>query len=120
MGRIYRKTESTAEERAEIERIRKAPKPLETTGGKITSEGFNRLMQLLAALRTRREELGLSQTQLAERLGIEPSALCRLETFKVVNPTIWTLCQWAEALGCELNLDLQVSRPPRTTAAASR
>ena len=35
-----------------------------------------------------------------------PSALCRLETFKVLNPSIWTLLTWAEALGCELGLEL--------------
>src|ERR1700733_902628 len=61
MARIYRKTEYTVEERAEIQRIRDLPKPLETTGEKIHSDSFNGLLKLMAALRARREELGVSQ-----------------------------------------------------------
>ena len=58
MPRIFRKTERTAEERAEIERIRKMPKAelLKTTGEKIGSASYNRLMELLSMLRARREE----------------------------------------------------------------
>ncbi len=118
MPRIYRKTEYTAEERAEIQRIRNAPKPLETTGEKIHSASYNAILKLLTALRARREELGLSQSELAARMGIESSALCRLETFKVLNPTIWTLMQWAEALDCSIGLDLKVqARPLEKTSA---
>ena len=82
----------------------------------ISSENYNGIMRLIAALRARREALGLSQADLADRLGIEPSALCRLEAFKVVNPTIWTLMHWADALDCNLGLDLEVK--PESTAKA--
>jgi len=108
MARIYRKIERTAEEKAEIERIRNAPKTGAVTGERIDSEGLNAVMRLIASLRARREELGIDQAILAERLGMEASALCRLENFKVINPTVWTLWRWAEALDCRLGLDLQI------------
>lgn len=107
MARVYRKIERSVEEQAELERVRKAPKTAATTGEQVSSEGYNAVMQLIAALRARREERGIEQAELAERLGMEPSALCRLETFKVLNPTIWTLLHWAEALDCGLDLNLR-------------
>lgn len=116
MARIYRNTERTTEERAEIQAIRNASITGDTTGERISSQNYNAVLRLIAALRSRREELGLSQASLAERLGIEPSALCRLETFKVVNPTIWTLMHWADALDCSLGFDLGVN-PKSTTKA---
>lgn len=121
MPRIFRKTEHTPEERAELKRIRKLPKPelMKTTGEKMGSDSYNALTKLLSALRARREELGITQTELAERMGIESSALCRLETFKVVNPTIWTLMQWAEALDCSIDLDLKIQARPLQKATAS-
>jgi ribosome-binding protein aMBF1 (putative translation factor) len=106
-----RNIRALAATKAEIQRIREAPKPLKTTGEKASSETFNAVKKLLGALKRRREELGLSQAQLAERLGIESSALCRLETFKVINPTAWTLLQWAEALGCSIDLTLHERKP---------
>jgi len=119
MARIYRKIERTADEKAEIERIRNAPKTGAATGERIASEDLNAVLHLIAALRRRREELGMDQVELAERMGIEASALCRLETFKIVNPTIWTLLRWAEALDCRVGLDLRVaakSTPEAKTA----
>jgi DNA-binding XRE family transcriptional regulator len=118
MPRIYRKTEYTADERAEIDKIRNAPKPLQTTSEKIHSASYNAILRLLTALCARREELGITQTELAERMGIESSALCRLETFKVVNPTVWTLMQWAEALHCTIGLDLKTQTRQLATADA--
>ncbi len=109
MTRIYRKTERIPEEKVEIERIRNAPKTGAATGERIESQVLNAVMQLIAALRRRREELGIDQADLAQRMEIEASALCRLENFKVVNPTIWTLLRWAEALDCGIDLDLRVT-----------
>jgi ribosome-binding protein aMBF1 (putative translation factor) len=111
MARIYRKTESSTEERAATGRVCNAPKTDEPIG----SDGFNALLKLIAALRVRREELGISQAELAERIRMEPSALCRLETFKAVNPTAWTLCNRAAALDYDLDFQL---RPAKTPAAA--
>ena len=92
MPRIYRKTERTADVKAEIERIRNVPKTDAAAGERIARKDLNAVLQLIAALPRRRKELGIDQVDLAKRLGIERSALCRLETFKVLNPTVWTLC----------------------------
>jgi len=113
LPRIYRKIERSASERAEIEQIRNSPKDGATTGEKVGSKGYSAIMKLISQLRARREELGISQIELAERMGIEASALCRLETFKVVNPSAFTLLHWAETLGHDLNLELRnQSTPP--------
>jgi hypothetical protein len=66
MARIYRKTEYTPEQRAEIERVRNAPKTGETTGESVGSDDFDAVLKLIAALRARREELGIGQAELAE------------------------------------------------------
>ena len=107
LSRIYRKVERSASEQAEIEQIRNAPKDGASPGEKVGSKGYNAIMKLISRLRVRREELGISQIELAERMGIEASALCRLETFKVVNPSAFTLLHWAETLGHDLNLELR-------------
>ncbi len=39
-------------------------------------------------------------------MEIDPPALSRLETGKVLNPTLATLHKWAEALGRKLKVDL--------------
>jgi transcriptional regulator with XRE-family HTH domain len=42
----------------------------------------------------------------AERMGIEAPALPRLESVKMLNPTLATLHKWAEALGGKLDVEL--------------
>jgi transcriptional regulator with XRE-family HTH domain len=42
----------------------------------------------------------------AERMGIEAPALSRLETGKMLNPTLATLHKWAQALGRRLEVEL--------------
>ena len=42
----------------------------------------------------------------AERMGIDAPALSRLETGKMLNPTLATLHKWAEALGQKLDVGL--------------
>jgi transcriptional regulator with XRE-family HTH domain len=39
-------------------------------------------------------------------MGIDAPALSRLETGKMLNPTLATLHKWAEALGQELRVSL--------------
>ena len=104
--RVYRKTERSAEQQAELERIRSAPKSTDTTGDRIDGRSYNAVMQLIAELKSQRESLGIEQAELAERMGIAPSALCRLEMFRIVNPSSWTLMNWASALGYDLDFKL--------------
>jgi transcriptional regulator with XRE-family HTH domain len=44
--------------------------------------------------------------EVAERMGIDPPALSRLQTGKTLNPTLATLHEWAEALGQKLDVEL--------------
>jgi transcriptional regulator with XRE-family HTH domain len=39
-------------------------------------------------------------------MGIDAPALSRLETGKMLNPTLATLLKWAEALGQRLDVEL--------------
>ena len=54
----------------------------------------------------RRSALGLSQRELAERVGTTQSAIARLERGGR-PPRIDTLLRIAEALGCDLSVDLK-------------
>jgi ribosome-binding protein aMBF1 (putative translation factor) len=58
---------------------------------------------------TRRQELGLSQRELAERVGTTQSAIARLERGGR-PPRIDTLLRIADALDCELVVDLKPRR----------
>lgn len=53
-----------------------------------------------AKIRQFRERIGLSQKQLADALGIDPSAVCLWETGKT-TPTVQNLIRLADILGCK-------------------
>jgi transcriptional regulator with XRE-family HTH domain len=61
---------------------------------------------------SRRKELGLSQAELAELTGTTQSAIARLEAGGR-PPRIDTLLRIAEALDCELIVDLRPRTQPR-------
>lgn len=46
------------------------------------------------------------EAMVAQRMGIDPPALSRLETGKVLNPTVAMLHKWAVALHLKLDVDL--------------
>jgi len=46
-------------------------------------------------------------TEVAKRMGIDAPPLSRLETGKMLNPTLATLHKWAEALGRKLDVGLK-------------
>jgi DNA-binding XRE family transcriptional regulator len=99
----------TAEQRAEEEAIRKqhAANPVrKPAAGAVNQESFAAILQLLARFKAARESQGLTLAEVAERMGIDAPALSRLETGKVLNPTLATLHKWAEALGQKLDMDL--------------
>jgi DNA-binding XRE family transcriptional regulator len=62
---------------------------------------------LMAALRAERERQGLSLADLAERTGIDRSAIHKLEIGLNTNPTLATLTRYAEALGARIEWDLK-------------
>jgi transcriptional regulator with XRE-family HTH domain len=63
-------------------------------------------LRLLARFKAQRESQGLTLAEVAERMGIDPPALSRLQTGKTLNPTLATLHEWAEALGQKLDVEL--------------
>jgi len=65
--------------------------------------------KLREAARRRREELGITQAQLAERAGVQQPAVARFETGGTM-PTIPMLERLADALGLRLKVEFL---PPR-------
>lgn len=62
--------------------------------------------ELGARVRTERERLGLTQTEMAQRMGTSQPTVARLEAGGV-TPSLDTLHQVAEALGLELVVDFR-------------
>ncbi|HTU93804.1 MAG TPA: helix-turn-helix transcriptional regulator [Gemmataceae bacterium] len=103
------KPKRTAEQRAEEESIRRqhAANPIrQRPAGAINPQSFTAILRLLARFKAVRESRGLTLADVAQRMGIDAPALSRLETGKVLNPTLATLHKWAEALGQKLDVDL--------------
>src|ERR1700687_644481 len=103
------KPKRTAEQQAEEEAIRRqhAANPVrQRPAGAITRQSFTAIMTLVARFKAARESQGLTLAEVAERMGIDPPALSRLETGKILNPTLATLHKWAEALGGKRDVDL--------------
>ena len=103
------KSKRTDEQRAEEEAIRRqhAANPVrQPPAGAINSQSFAAILSLVAKFKAAREGQELTLAEVAERMGIDPPALSRLETGKMLNPTLATLHKWAEALGQKLDVEL--------------
>lgn len=99
----------TAEQRAEEEVVRHqhAANPVgQRPASAINQRSFVATLSLVARFKAVRESQELTLAEVAERMGIDPPALSRLETGKMLNPTLATLYKWAEALGLKLDIDL--------------
>lgn len=82
-------------------------------------EYLNEMMieQKLAALRSQR---GMTQAQLAQRLGVSQPHIAKLEAGRAKNIELHTLCRWATALGAKLTVDVvpnSSARKRKRTAA---
>jgi HTH-type transcriptional regulator/antitoxin HipB len=78
----------------------------------VRREGYRRAreaFELAERVRRARERLGMTQAELASRIGSTQPAIARLEAGGV-TPSLATLRRIAGALGLELVVDL---RPPR-------
>jgi ribosome-binding protein aMBF1 (putative translation factor) len=105
------KPSRTVEQRAEEAAIRSrhAANPVrKRPAGAITNQSFAAVLTLIARFKAARENQGLTLADVAERMGIDAPALSRLESGKMLNPTLATLHKWAEALGQKLTFDLAV------------
>ncbi|HEV3005825.1 MAG TPA: helix-turn-helix transcriptional regulator [Pirellulales bacterium] len=103
------KPSRSADQRAEENAARRqhATDPVgRPSAGAINRQSFAAILSLLGRFKTIRESEGLTLAEVAARMGIDPPALSRLETGKVLNPTLATLHKWAEALGRKLDIDL--------------
>ena len=70
----------------------------------------------LAALRAQR---GITQAQLASRLGVSQPHIAKLEAGRAKNLELQTLCRWATALGAKLTVEVvPMSTRKRKRAAA--
>ena len=95
------KPQRTAEQRAEEEAIRRqhAASPVrQPSAGAINRQSFAAILRLVARFKAVRENQGRTLAEVAERMGIDAPALSRLETGKMLNPTLATLHQWEETL----------------------
>ncbi|PRB16001.1 helix-turn-helix domain-containing protein [Microbacterium sp. MYb62] len=68
------------------------------------SQPFHSARQLGAVMRTARLRQGWSQTELAERAGVDRPWLVKLETGRLDNPTLRRVLQVVESLGLQLNV----------------
>lgn len=109
----------TAKERAEEEAVRRqhAANPVrQPPAGAINQQSFAAILSLMARFKAERESQGLTLAAVAERMGIDGPALSRLETGKMLNPTLATLHKWADALGQKLEVDLPQHRAIQANA----
>src|SRR5438128_6143399 len=103
------KPKRTAEQRAEEEAVRRqhSANPIpQRPAGTINRQSFAAILTLVARFKAVRENQGLTLAEVAERMEIDAPALSRLETGKMLNPTLVTLHKWAEALGQKLDVAL--------------
>ena len=103
------KLERTTEQRAEEEAIRRqhAANPIrQRPADVVDSKSFAETLKLIARFKNARESRELTLAEVADRMGIDAPALSRLETGKMLNPTLVTLHKWATALGMKSELGL--------------
>lgn len=62
------------------------------------------LRQILQTCEAEREKAGLTKTELAHRVGMNPSAIRRLLTSETGNPTFKTMLGIFEVLGLEITI----------------
>ena len=64
-------------------------------------ETTEEVSEIIAAMILRREELGISQSDLAEKCGLKQSSITRMEILKT-TPQIDTIARALKALGMKL------------------
>lgn len=93
--------------RESLQRERKEQGGIATTAEATEPEDAITLAKFIGSLRQRREQSGLSLTDVANRSGIDKASLSRLENGFYSNPTINTLARYARAIGKRFVLALE-------------
>lgn len=116
--RVHRRIERTPEQQRQWDEIRERfqrERPglddLLASGDvtDVASQGeYLDLRVMLAELKKHRQRRGLSLADVAERSGMDRSAVSRLENGVYVNPTVDTLYRYAEAIGAEIRFCVRV------------
>jgi len=84
-------------------------KALKQKGVKVAYDAMEPEFTLLRELLQARQNAGLSQAEIAEKMGTKAPAVTRLETSLTSgkhSPSISTLKKYAQALGCHLEIKL--------------
>ena len=84
-------------------------KALGRNGVKVAYDALEPEFALLRELLRARHRAGMSQADIAKKMGTKPPAVTRLEsslTSGKHSPTIATLKKYAQALGCRLEIKL--------------
>jgi DNA-binding XRE family transcriptional regulator len=69
--------------------------------------------KLLKCMLSARAHAGLSQSEVAKRMGTKPPAIVRLEqslSTGAHSPSVFTLSKYAEAVNCRLDIRLVASK----------
>lgn len=70
-------------------------------------DGLENEFELLRSMLGARQQAGMTQADVAERMGTHPPAVARLESFHGGHsPSLRTLRKYAEAVGCQLEVRL--------------
>jgi transcriptional regulator with XRE-family HTH domain len=88
-------------------------KALKKKGVKTAYDAMEPEFTLLRELLRARQKAGLSQAEIAEKMGTKAPAVTRLEsslTSGKHSPSISTLKKYAEALGCHLEIKIVSNR----------
>ena len=78
----------------------------------LQTEEFALLDELLRA----RRDAGLTQAEVAERMGAKAPAVARLEAGEQPSPSLETLRKYAEAVGCRLEIRLRPCLTPESNS----
>ena len=117
--RIHRKIERTPEDQQRLDEIRErfqGERPglgdLLDSGDvtEVISQGeYLDLRAMLGELKQHRQRQGLSLADVAERSGMDRSAVSRRKYGVYANPTVDTLYRYAEAIGAEIGFTVRIS-----------
>lgn len=69
--------------------------------------------ELVAALKKRRLDLGLTQREVGVRSGIGQNLICTYERGRTISPTLAKIVAWADALGCDITFAVRPTPPLR-------
>lgn len=70
--------------------------------------------EIIDVLKKYREEQGLSQHDLANKIGIHQTALARLESYKAINPTLTFLKKIIIGLGLKITISKDEQQKTRS------